>query len=939
MDLILQAAGLLVAVVPGLVLAGLRSRLQREDPLFSERNGRAFAWAFLSTLPTVFASIWAATPWYLLLPTVVFGLLAGMWPADKGLWGYDWSLPESMSYRLRSLTASFGFWIVLGFAPLLVSSVGERWYFFAGITLLLPLAYWSFFYNKFRVWISRAEPVGLASFPLLKEITEHSDVDDIQVYRLPSGRGACPQAFASPQPTSMNVHIGDTLFDELTPVELAGIFGHEVAHLEQATAAGDVRALGAFELWLSFISTLPLPAAVILGSPAWFYLALAWPVIVMFGLLRYMASRKHNEEAADERGAELCGNPEAMVSALEKIHVLNGLPTRMAASKSDSASHPDLVHRRRALVGSEREDVGSLSIQDVRKPTKTAVLDNDGIAVTDRGQVTELAYKSMSVLTVVPSWRGPVLFGRIGDNTEVKLYVDKDEVARIQAFLTKVHARIGTERPPALGFVRWVMAALVFTLVFGWTSTSPVFWAAYGAAGGGRLAWGAVRAMLLGSAVLTLLGWTTALPVVEYGWVVVALVGGVALYPWKVPNREIWTRYYAVAFLLMALCTVICWVVAWGHGLGDPTRVHFQIRENPALVLLPLGLAGALWEMKPLWSRGLAPVPLALSLAIAAAGTDWFRDGYVTDPLAVRAPPAVVEVPDLEMLAEVILPEGTGKFRISPDGSHWAREMEGGGWWVATVGEEPQILDVHAMEFTGPDTVVAWEGGRIRGGSIAADAWELDVSLIDPQLRVSGSEWILTGASSSRGPFVHMRGKSTDPTVAVTTVLRPLDEALVTSTGTWSRTLTDSERDYNSFGITGNTMLSDAVVTWSLGRPQGIPKEQFQSALWSSCTTVKDQVICGVAATGTLVHLPTQGPPRGVVELPGIGAWPGDSYGSRLVVWTDKQLLIVDLSDGTTLDVPHDRRDCVQLVLGENRVGRVSGCEEQTLTIYAVNPS
>lgn len=929
MDPFFAALGLSPALVPGLWLWFRRRSLSLEDPLFAERNGRAFVGAGVAIIAAGVAAGFTETPWYAVLPTVVFSMLVGLWAVDRSLWGYEWSLPESMSYRLRSVTASFGFWIALGFAPLIITSLPAAELVAVGACVGFFL--WSHFYNGFRVWISRAEPIDVSGSPLMQVVLERTSVKRVHVYRIPSGRGACPQAFANPQKTGMSVHIGDTLFDVLTPEELAGVFGHEVAHLEQAES-GDLPDLGWWEQGITLFSVVILPGLVIWGSELWYWLAVVWPPLVIFGLLRFMARRRANESHADERGAELSGQPEAMITALEKIHALNGASKRMAAEHQDHATHPDFIHRKEALETDEQPaDVGSLAVEDVRKPGKIAALDGEAITVTHNGAVTRLSYEGLSVLTVIPSWRGPLLVGQTPGQQETSVYVEPAKVAEIQAFLDKIHARVGTDRAPAMGWAQWVMVGAAFFFVFGWVSMAMVFWGAWGVFKGDRVAWGGVRAMLVGSAILTLLGWTSALPVVEYGWPVALIAGGAGLYPWQMSARPNWIRRHVVVMGVLALCTLAWMAVAWGHHLGDATRLHFQLRENPALVLMPLAFAGALFEMKPLWSRGLGFLPLAVGLALMAVGSDAFRSGFVGDPMAVGAPPATVEKPELSLVHQVVLPDGDGQFRMSSDGTRWGRQTDDE-WWIGTIGSEPQVIPADDIQFTGEHDLVILLGGELGG-----EDWSLDVDLVDPHLRVSGEQWILTGTASAEGPFVHMRGETDVPAVTVATVKRPLDEAVVASRGTWTRHLRDSERNFNSMSMTGHTLMSDGEVTWSLGRPQTMVQEAFKTGLWSSCMVIQDRIVCGVAATGSLVHLPVDGgDPRGLIALGGMGAWLSSGYGSRVAVWTESRLLVVDLTDGTTLEIPADPYDCVDTVLGDGVIGMLTGCEARTLSVYTL---
>lgn len=135
-----------------------------------------------------------------------------------------------------------------------------------------------------------------------------------------------PNAFATGRnPQNAAVAATTGLLNSLTPEEIAGVMAHELAHVQNrdtltmtitATIAGAISMLAN----LAFVfggnrdsngnSTNPLG---IIGT-----------VIIMFvapfaAMLVQMAISRTREYAADRRGAEICGNPLWLASALNKI--------------------------------------------------------------------------------------------------------------------------------------------------------------------------------------------------------------------------------------------------------------------------------------------------------------------------------------------------------------------------------------------------------------------------------------------------------------------------------------------------------------------------------------------------------------------------------------------------------------------------------------------
>lgn len=132
-----------------------------------------------------------------------------------------------------------------------------------------------------------------------------------------------PNAFATGRsPSNSAVCVSTGLLEMLTKEEVAGVIAHELAHIKNrdtltmtvaATMAG---AISTFTNMLQF--------RMILGSGRnrgnWITNLLAMLFAPLAAMLVQMAISRSREYAADRLGAEICGNPLWLASALAKIH-------------------------------------------------------------------------------------------------------------------------------------------------------------------------------------------------------------------------------------------------------------------------------------------------------------------------------------------------------------------------------------------------------------------------------------------------------------------------------------------------------------------------------------------------------------------------------------------------------------------------------------------
>ncbi|HCX68083.1 MAG TPA: protease HtpX, partial [Rhodobiaceae bacterium] len=151
---------------------------------------------------------------------------------------------------------------------------------------------------------------------IVKRLAQNAGLPVPKIYIIDNPQ---PNAFATGRnPENAAVAATSGLIRMLSPEELAGVMAHELAHIKNrdtltmtvtATIAGAISMLANFALFFGGNRN----AGGIIGS-----LALAILAPMAAGLVQ-MAISRTREYSADAGGAEICGNPIWLASALEKI--------------------------------------------------------------------------------------------------------------------------------------------------------------------------------------------------------------------------------------------------------------------------------------------------------------------------------------------------------------------------------------------------------------------------------------------------------------------------------------------------------------------------------------------------------------------------------------------------------------------------------------------
>ena len=190
-------------------------------------------------------------------------------------------------------------------------------------------AYW--FSDKMVLRMYNAQEVDAASAPqfyaMVRELAQQAQLPMPRVYLIDEAQ---PNAFATGRnPEHAAVAATTGILHLLSARELRGVMAHELAHVQHrdilistisATMAGAISSLANFALMFGGRDSEGRPANPIASIA----LALLAPLAAT---LIQMAISRAREFEADRGGAEICGDPDALASALAKIDAYaRGIP-------------------------------------------------------------------------------------------------------------------------------------------------------------------------------------------------------------------------------------------------------------------------------------------------------------------------------------------------------------------------------------------------------------------------------------------------------------------------------------------------------------------------------------------------------------------------------------------------------------------------------------
>jgi len=219
--------------------------------------------------------------------------------------------------RTTILMASLsGLLVVIGF---LIGGAQTALFF---LLMAFAINFFSYFFSdKMALAMSGAKPVSQSEAPKLyaavEELTTRAGLPMPRLYVIPQDQ---PNAFATGRnPSHSAVAVTRGILNLLSEDELRGVLAHELTHIRNrdiliqsvASAIGAAITYIAYMLlWFGDDDNSPLA---IVGQLATFILAPIAASIIQLAISR------QREYAADAGGAEICGNPESLASALLRL--------------------------------------------------------------------------------------------------------------------------------------------------------------------------------------------------------------------------------------------------------------------------------------------------------------------------------------------------------------------------------------------------------------------------------------------------------------------------------------------------------------------------------------------------------------------------------------------------------------------------------------------
>lgn len=223
------------------------------------------------------------------------------------------------------------------------SVVGGRQGMMLALLVALGMNFFSYWFSdKIVLRMYNAREVDASTAPqfyaLVRDLAQSAGLPMPRVYLIQED---APNAFATgrnPQHAAVAATTG--ILRILSERELRGVMSHELAHVQHrdilistisATMAGAISMLANFAMFFGGRDENGRPANPLAG------LAVALLAPLAAGLIQMAISRAREFEA-DRGGAEISGDPQALASALDKIHrYAQGIPLEAAQAHPETA--------------------------------------------------------------------------------------------------------------------------------------------------------------------------------------------------------------------------------------------------------------------------------------------------------------------------------------------------------------------------------------------------------------------------------------------------------------------------------------------------------------------------------------------------------------------------------------------------------------------------
>ena len=218
-------------------------------------------------------------------------------------------------------------------------------------------------------------------YGIVRDLAKNAGLPMPRVYVLNSEQ---PNAFATGRnPENAAVAASTGLLHALSYEEVAGVMAHELAHIQNrdtltmtitATFAGAISMLANFAMFFGGSRDN--------NNPLGFVGILVTMIVAPFAaMLVQMAISRTREYSADRRGAEICGNPLWLASALKKIAMAAERVPNMSAERNPATAHMFIINP----LSGERMD----NLFSTHPNTENRIAALEGLAQEMRQRSTE----------------------------------------------------------------------------------------------------------------------------------------------------------------------------------------------------------------------------------------------------------------------------------------------------------------------------------------------------------------------------------------------------------------------------------------------------------------------------------------------------------------------------------------------------------------------
>jgi heat shock protein HtpX len=228
----------------------------------------------------------------------------------------------------------------------LIGGTGGMMIAFVIALAMNAFSYWNS--DKMVLRMHNAVAVDRANAPeyygIVESLAQRAGLPMPKIYLIKNDQ---PNAFATGRnPDNAAVAATTGLLQRLSHEEVAGVIAHELAHIQHrdtltmtvtATLAGAISMLGNFAFFFGGSRNNNNPFGFV-------GVLVAMIVAPLAAMIVQMAISRTREYSADRRGAEICGNPEWLASALGKIAEAAGRTVNVAAERNPATAHMFIIN-------------------------------------------------------------------------------------------------------------------------------------------------------------------------------------------------------------------------------------------------------------------------------------------------------------------------------------------------------------------------------------------------------------------------------------------------------------------------------------------------------------------------------------------------------------------------------------------------------------------